>query len=75
MNSALGGIVAFDPILPPETTILANPAQNYSNYREHYLEYPGIPFLLPHLREYHKHGESALEPLFRYLQNSPPVKR
>lgn len=75
MNSIIGGMVVLDPILPPETALLDNPAQNYSNYRQYYLEYPGIPFLLPHLRDYHKYGESTLEPLFHYLQNSLPVKR
>lgn len=72
LNSTM---VVLDPILPPETTLLANPAQNYSYYLQHYLEYPGIPFLLPHLRDYQKYGETTFEPVFHYLQNSLPVKR
>ncbi|KAJ5155654.1 hypothetical protein N7492_008457, partial [Penicillium capsulatum] len=73
LNSAIGNMVVLDPIAPPETTLLVNPAQNYSNYQQHYLEHPGIPFLLPHLRDYHKYG--TLEPLFHYLQNSVRERR
>lgn len=75
LNSTIGGMVVLDPTLPPDTTFLTNPSQNYSNYRQHYLEYPGIPFLLPHLRDYQKYGESALESVFHFLQHSLSVKQ
>ncbi|KAJ5668270.1 Guanine-nucleotide dissociation stimulator CDC25 [Penicillium maclennaniae] len=69
LNSTVGGMVVLDPILPPETTFLTIPTQNYAAYRQHYREYPGIPFLLPHLRDHHQNGEGVLQPLIQYLQN------
>ncbi|KAJ5118895.1 Guanine-nucleotide dissociation stimulator CDC25 [Penicillium atrosanguineum] len=69
LNSTVGGGVVLDPILPPETTFLTISTQNYAAYRQHYREYPGIPFLLPHLRDHHQNGEGVLQPLIQYLQN------
>jgi hypothetical protein len=70
-----GSMVALDPTLPPTLLFLFNPSQNYSAYRQHYSESPGIPFLLPHIREYKQNGESVLQPLLQYLQRSLSFKR
>jgi hypothetical protein len=70
LNSSVGGMVVLDPILPTETAFLINSTNNYAAYRQHYREYPGIPFLLPHLRDHQQYGEAALRPLLQYLQNS-----
>ncbi|KAJ5153250.1 uncharacterized protein N7482_009728 [Penicillium canariense] len=69
LNSTVGGMVVLDAFLPPDVIILTNPAQNYTSYRHHYGENPGLPFLIPHLRDFQQHGESALQPLLQYLQN------
>lgn len=61
-------MVVLDPLLPPEVVIVTNPAENYASYRQHYCEHPGIPFLIPHLRDYQQHGESDIQPLLQYLQ-------
>lgn len=61
----------LDPVLPPDPATLANPAQNYAAYRQHYREYPGLPFLLPHLRDRQQQGDATLQPLLQYLQTSP----
>jgi len=74
LNSTAGGMVILDPILPPEAAFLTDPAHNYADYRQHYYEYPGIPFLLPHLRDYQQHGEAVLQPLVQYLQDSHMAK-
>lgn len=64
-------MVVLDPVLPPDPVILANPTHNYAAYRQHYRKFPGIPFLLPHLRDQQQHGEATLQPLLQYLQTSP----
>ena len=55
--------VVLEPLL-----FLVKPEQNYVAYLEHYLQRPGIPFLLPHIRDQKQHGESMLYPLVQYLQ-------
>ena len=73
LNSIVGGMVVLDPLLPPNAIFLINPAHNHAAYRQHFSEYPGIPFILPHLREFQQHGETALQPLLEYLQNPLPT--
>lgn len=53
--------MALDPFL-------MNFARNHAAYIQHYSNYPGIPFLLPHIRDYKEHGESVLQPLLQYLR-------
>ena len=67
LNTSVGGMVVLEPLLPPDNSLLANPASNYVAYRQLYLEAPGIPFLTPHLRDYQQQGEAALQPLLEYL--------
>lgn len=71
LNNTVVGMVVLDTLLPPDAIILTDPTQNYANYRQHYREYPGVPFLIPHLRDYQQNGETAIQPLLQYLQNSP----
>lgn len=68
LNSTVGGMVVLDPIIPPETVFLCNATQNYAAYRQYYRENPGIPFLLPHLRDGQQKGELALQPVLHFLQ-------
>jgi hypothetical protein len=67
-------MVVLDPLLPPEVVIITNPAENYASYRQQYCGHPGIPFLIPHLRGYQQHGESAIQPLLQYLQHQMSAK-
>lgn len=67
-------MVVLDRLLSPEVVIITNPADNYESYRQQYYENPGIPFLIPHLRDYQQHGESAIQPLLQYLQNQMLAK-
>lgn len=65
LDSTVGEVPITDSSVPPNIRFLIDDNQNYTAYREYYLEYPGIPFLRPHLRG----GESALQPVFKALQN------
>ena len=70
VNSTVGGMVVLEPILPPDAVLLTDPTENFATYRQQYLQAPGLPFLVPHLRDYHQNGEAALQPLLDYLQTS-----
>ncbi|OGE54381.1 hypothetical protein PENARI_c006G04320 [Penicillium arizonense] len=65
-----GPTITLEALTPPEIGLLLNPVQNYASYRKHYNEQPGIPFLVPHLRDYKQNGESVLQSVFQYLQRS-----
>ncbi|KAL2000457.1 hypothetical protein VTN02DRAFT_3045 [Thermoascus thermophilus] len=64
INNAVGAIV-LDPALPSEVLYLLNASENYAAYRQRMQEAPGIPFLLPHVREYRRRGAPALTELFQ----------
>lgn len=66
-NSATS-TVSLNPVLPPNLVYLLNPLRNYAAYRRQFQEFPGIPFLFPHLREIKQHGEPALRQFFNNLQ-------
>ncbi|KAJ6114845.1 Guanine-nucleotide dissociation stimulator CDC25 [Penicillium sp. IBT 16267x] len=68
LNSNVGGMLVLDAPVLPEAIHLINPIHNYAAYRQHFLENPGTPFLFAHYREYQQHGETAIQPLFDYLQ-------
>ncbi|KAJ5998896.1 hypothetical protein N7451_006706 [Penicillium sp. IBT 35674x] len=68
LNSNLGGMLVLDAPILPEAIHLINPVHNYAAYHQHFLEDPGTPFLFAHFREYQQHGETAIQPLFDYLQ-------
>jgi hypothetical protein len=65
-----GPTITLEALTPPDIGLLLNPVQNYALYRNHYNEHPGIPFLVPHLRDYKQNGESVLQSVFQYLQRS-----
>lgn len=60
--------VALNPVLPSSLIFLLNPFRNYAAYRQQFQEFPGIPFLLPHLRDIQQHKEPALRQFFNNLQ-------
>jgi len=62
--------ITLEALIPPEIASLASPAQNYVAYRQHYKEYLGIPFLIPHIRDYKQNGDTVLQPVFQYLQST-----
>lgn len=64
INNAVSAIV-LDPVLPSEVLYLLNASENYAAYRQRMQEAPGIPFLLPHVREYRRRGAPALTELFQ----------
>lgn len=47
---------------------LLDPFQNYLAYRQQFHHAPGIPFLLPHIREFKRHGKGVLHQLFQQIQ-------
>ncbi|KAL3436736.1 hypothetical protein BDV09DRAFT_164295 [Aspergillus tetrazonus] len=57
----------LNQLLPSEMLYLLNPSQNYALYRQQYQQAPGIPFLIPHLYEYHQLGEPILQNLYEQL--------
>ncbi|KAJ5116225.1 hypothetical protein N7456_000573 [Penicillium angulare] len=69
LNSTVGGMVVLEPLLPPVAVFLTNPNHNYASYRQYYGQYPGIPFLLPYIREFQQQGESGIQPLLDYIQD------
>ncbi|KAL4922239.1 hypothetical protein BDW62DRAFT_80010 [Aspergillus aurantiobrunneus] len=69
-NTAL----ALNQTLPPEFLYLLEPFQNYAAYRQQYQQAAGIPFLIPHLNEYHQNGEPALQYLYGQLRSVIPPR-
>jgi hypothetical protein len=61
-------MLVLDTPIFPEAIHLINPMHNYAAYHQHFVENPGTPFLFAHYRDYLQHGETALQPLFDYLQ-------
>ncbi|CAI7578262.1 unnamed protein product [Penicillium glandicola] len=62
--------ITLETVVPQEILSLMNPAQNFAAYRQYYQEFPGIPFLMAHLRDHKQNGESVLQPVFEYLQST-----
>ena len=54
------GLGLLGPDLPATSFYLLDPFQNYLAYQHQFHKAPGIPFLLPHVREFKQHGESIL---------------
>lgn len=69
MSSTQENTVTLEAPIPKEIAFLMGPAQNYAAYRQHYTRFPGIPFLLPHIRDHKQNGDPALQPVFQYLQS------
>lgn len=55
-------------VITPELDLLIDDTDNYANYRQRYHEAPGIPFLIPHLRDRQQIGEIALHSEVGFLQ-------
>ncbi|RAH83106.1 hypothetical protein BO86DRAFT_310139 [Aspergillus japonicus CBS 114.51] len=58
-------------MLPPDFEILLDPSENFVAYRQAFTTNPGVPFLVPHIREYQQHGQPALQQLFQHMRPSP----
>lgn len=66
--NSTAGLATLGPVLPATSFYLLNPFQNYLAYQRQFHEAPGIPFLLPHVREFKQHGESVLRQLFQEMR-------
>ncbi|KAL4970050.1 uncharacterized protein BDV14DRAFT_195587 [Aspergillus stella-maris] len=53
---------------------LLDPSQNYAVYRGRFQDAPGIPFLIPHLREQEEHGDSVFQQLYTQLREVIPLR-
>ncbi|KAI2741977.1 hypothetical protein DTO013F2_8640 [Penicillium roqueforti] len=63
-STTSGNMVTLEPLIS-----LMEPSQNFAAYRQHYQKFPGIPFLVPHIRDYKANGTSVLQPVFQYLES------
>ncbi|KAJ5520096.1 Guanine-nucleotide dissociation stimulator CDC25 [Penicillium fimorum] len=68
--TAQGNLITLEALIPQEILTLMSPAENFAAYRQHYQKFPGIPFLTPHIHDHKQNGESALQPVFQYLQST-----
>ncbi|KAJ5742261.1 hypothetical protein N7533_011670 [Penicillium manginii] len=68
LKSTAGEMVVLVPLVPPDMMFLYDATQNYAVYLQYYGYYPGIPFLLPYLREVQQKGELALQPVLNFLR-------
>ncbi|KKK13868.1 hypothetical protein AOCH_001522 [Aspergillus ochraceoroseus] len=64
--------LAPKPVLPPDLVHFLDPFQNYAAYRQQFENAAGIPFLIPHMREYQQKGEPVLRQLALKLENVVP---
>ncbi|KAL3471297.1 hypothetical protein BJX99DRAFT_266909 [Aspergillus californicus] len=64
--------VTLPPVLPLELVYLLEPSQNYTAYRQQFHQAEGIPFLIPHLNEYHQRGDPVLQYLYAKLKDTIP---
>jgi hypothetical protein len=58
------GTIIVLSLLPPSVSYLSDTTDNYTAYRRQIQVAPGIPFLYPHVLEYQRIGEAALDELF-----------
>ncbi|CDM31887.1 hypothetical protein DTO006G1_6189 [Penicillium roqueforti] len=65
-----GNPITLEALIPREIVSLMSPADNFAVYRQHYQNFPGIPWLVPHLRDHKENGEAVLQPVFHYLQST-----
>lgn len=57
------GTIVVVSLLPPCVSYLSDTTNNYMTYRQQMRVAPGIPFLYPHVLEYQRIGEAALNEL------------
>ncbi|RAL10618.1 uncharacterized protein BO97DRAFT_123580 [Aspergillus homomorphus CBS 101889] len=58
-------------MIPLDLESLIDPSENFVGYRQAFTNKPGVPFLVPHIREYQQHGQPALQSLFQHMRPSP----
>lgn len=76
MNADAGGKqITPEALVPQEIVSLMNPARNYSAYRQHYQKNPGIPFLIPHIRDMKQNDETAIQPVLKFLQSARNLQK
>ncbi|PIG89913.1 hypothetical protein AARAC_003491 [Aspergillus arachidicola] len=69
-NNGAAGAMDLNPIVPPDLLFLTVPYQNYAAYRQQFQSSPGIPCLIPHIREYQQQGQPALLQMFQRMRNA-----
>ncbi|KAE8147800.1 hypothetical protein BDV25DRAFT_159603 [Aspergillus avenaceus] len=62
------GLLVPNPIVPPNLLYLIVPYQNYAAYRQQFEASPGIPVLIPHIREYQQRGQPILLQMFQKMR-------
>ncbi|OJJ43471.1 hypothetical protein ASPZODRAFT_146185 [Penicilliopsis zonata CBS 506.65] len=62
------GTVVLAPLLPPNLVYLMNPYGNFAAYRQLFQGAPGVPFLVPHLRDFKQHGAIAVTHLMQAMR-------
>lgn len=67
INSTTGAATP-SPVLPADSFYLLDPFQNYLAYRRQFHQAPGIPFLLPHIREFKWYGKGSLHQLLQAIR-------
>ncbi|KAL4892915.1 hypothetical protein BDV59DRAFT_202275 [Aspergillus ambiguus] len=69
-TNAGAAIVALNPVIPPDLLYLVHPFQNFAAYRQRFLTAPGIPFLVPHIKDYQEHGQQVLSGMFQQMRTT-----
>ncbi|KAG2421412.1 hypothetical protein HFD88_005387 [Aspergillus terreus] len=63
-------MIVPNPVVPPDLLCLLHPFQNYAAYRQQFVNAPGIPFLVPHIRESEEHGQQVLSQMFQQMRTA-----
>ncbi|KAF7586715.1 hypothetical protein BBP40_008413 [Aspergillus hancockii] len=69
-TNGASAVMSLNPIVPSDLVYLLAPYQNYIAYRRHFQVAPGIPCLIPHIREYQQQGQAALLQMFQRMQSN-----
>lgn len=67
---AAAAMIVPNPVVPPDLLCLLHPFQNYAAYRQQFVNAPGIPFLVPHIRESEEHGQQVLSQMFQQMRTA-----
>ena len=62
-----------EPQIASGLLCLISPYGNCEVYRQYFEQAPGIPFLVPHIRESREYGDQVLRDLFQRMRSYPPV--
>ncbi|KAJ5885143.1 hypothetical protein N7495_009653 [Penicillium taxi] len=66
-GSTVPSMVVLEPLQPSQLQFLMNSDDNFVAYREHYYQYPGLPFLIPHIRD---PNPCAIQSVLDYLKTN-----